>query len=166
MTRRRAAPRLSDEQREPYKLACLPDPLEDEVHKSVVRALLIFIGEPGVANRLGVMWFSVEHRNAAESPLDKALGLKPGTIEGRRRKERGVVAGTLDTIVHWMGSDGIGRSLWVEIKTRTGGVSPAQKRMRQELLLCGIPSEVARDADEYLAALTKHGVPLLAKVSA
>lgn len=118
------------------------DPSEDEIHEAVARVL-------NIALPADCCWYSVEHRNARDAQ------------EGAMRKRRGVRAGIPDvTIIH-------GRvAHFIELKTRTGSLSPAQVRMRDWLLAAGAMWALCRSVDDVLRQLRDWGIPVSARLAA
>src|SRR5208282_3113881 len=104
---------------------------EDDLHLSVRDCLSIAIAAPGVASNDGVMWFTVEMRNARDA------------IEGAKRKRKGVVAGVPDIWVFYRGT-----VLAIELKRRGGGRSKAQRDLHAQLNACEIPVLVCRSVEE------------------
>jgi hypothetical protein len=78
-----------------------------------------------------------------------------GYMRGKILKSRGLKAGVPDVLI----IDG-GRSLWVELKTRHGRLSPDQKATHAVLHRAGAIVSVCRTLEEVNAALTSWGVPL------
>ncbi len=127
----------------PFRLAAPVTP-EDDIHLSIRKALDVFIAPPGVASDAGVVWFTIEHRNAAS------------VMEGAARKGRGVVAGVPDIIVHCP----IGRAVYLEVKAHKGVLSPAQKTLHAALAKAWVSVTVVYSVDDAIAALRAQGVPM------
>lgn len=73
---------------------------------------------------------------------------------GCLRKRRGVRAGIPDVLVWYCG-----RSITIELKSRRGQCSPAQRAARKELLKAGVQWWQCRTAISALAVLYEAGVP-------
>ena len=78
-----------------------------------------------------------------------------------RAQGEGVMAGIPDLcVVHR------GRAIFIELKSRRGVMSPAQRSMLRKLEYCGCPVLLCRSAPEVEAGLRGLGVPLKATVAA
>jgi hypothetical protein len=78
-----------------------------------------------------------------------------------RAQGEGVAAGVPDLcVVHR------GRALFVELKSRRGVMSPAQRSMTQKLIYCGAEVCCCRTLPEVEAALREACVPLRGSVAA
>jgi hypothetical protein len=133
-----------------FRLIQPPVPKEDAEHKTLARSLALFLGPPGVTTPAGVLWCSIEHRNARSA------------AEGARRKACGVVGGIPDVALFWGR-----RVIWVELKRqRDGTLSPSQKIRHPELRRVGHSVLVARGAEHALALLAAEGIPLRGYISA
>jgi hypothetical protein len=78
-----------------------------------------------------------------------------------RLKGMGVVAGIPDlAIVHR------GRALFIELKTATGRLSPAQREMQRRLIYAGAAVCLCRSVAEVEASLLEAAVHLRARVAA
>lgn len=116
------------------------DPSEDQIHELVADWLrLAYL--PG--NKLGVAWYSVEHRNARSRK------------EGHDRKQRGVKAGIPDLHIFWNE-----RAFMIELKSKTGYLSQDQKDMRAELLNATVKWALARSLDEVIDQLLAWQIPV------
>lgn len=69
--------------------------------------LSLLIAPPGERSRYGVVWWSVDHANAASA------------VAGALRKKRGVISAIPDLVFHWP----VGQCGYVEIKTVDGELS-------------------------------------------
>ena len=119
-----------------------PDPTEDQLHEAVRKLL-------DVALPSNACWFTVEHRNARDA------------TEGAKRKARGVRAGVPDILICY------GRVLHtIELKARTGSLSPAQIAMRSELIGAGAYWSLCRSTDDVLKVLRDWGIPISARIAA
>ena len=115
---------------------------EDDLHRSVVQFLRIALPDDAVFYH--VPNGGQRHNKAAA----RLVGL-------------GVRAGVPDlAIVHH------GRALFIELKTRTGRLSAAQKQMMQKLIHCGAEVMACRSVRDVEAALRECGVHLRATVMA
>jgi hypothetical protein len=76
-------------------------------------------------------------------------------------KAAGVRAGVADFHCTLRG----GRTLWIELKTRDGRLSPAQKDFRREEEAIGAAYEVVRTLDELQDTLRRHGVIVRARAA-
>ena len=113
---------------------------EHNLQEQIAHLLAIEIAPAGQASCWGVLWFSIDHANAAGLP---AL-----------RTRRGIVAGVPDVFVQHNG-----RSHWIELKTAVGRVSASQRDMAAQLITAGSPVAVARDGNDVLRLLDQWGVP-------
>jgi len=123
----------------PFKLTA-PVPREHSVQAQVAHLLAIEIAPAGQASCWGVLWFSIDHANAAGLP---AL-----------RTRRGIVAGVPDVYLQHNG-----RAHFIELKTAVGRVSSAQRDMAAQLITAGSPVAVARDGNEVLQLLDQWNIP-------
>jgi hypothetical protein len=122
-------------------------PSEDDIHLSVAAMLRMLIGPEGETNALGVIWYTVEHRNARNA------------IEGAKRKKRGVVPGLPDIYTHFAGATHL-----IEMKDDDGVLSDAQKKRHPELRRAGLTVDIARTVPEVVASLEARGIPLLGRL--
>lgn len=74
---------------------------------------------------------------------------------GARFKKQGLKAGAPDNLIVWAG-----RSHFIELKSKTGRLSDAQKIVIPEIESAGAPVAVARTLEDVAAALTAWGIPL------
>lgn len=74
---------------------------------------------------------------------------------GARFKRQGLKAGAPDNLIVWDG-----RTFFVELKSKTGRISDAQKIVIPAIESAGAPVAVARTLEEVAAALTAWGIPL------
>jgi hypothetical protein len=119
------------------------DASEDQLHEAVAQFLAVAIAPPGERSEAGVLWFSVEHRNARSE------------AEGAARKRRGVVAGIPDVWVFHAS-----RMIPIELKTTTGRTSAEQIGLHGRLAVVGTPVEVCRTVEAVAAHLEACGVPM------
>lgn len=127
-----------------FRLTHPPAPTEDAEHKTLARSLGLFLGPPGITNPAGVLWFSIEHRNARSA------------AEGARRKACGVVGGIPDLVLFWGR-----RVIWLELKRqRDGTLSDSQKIRHPQLGRVGHTVLVARGSAHALELLAEEGIPL------
>jgi len=76
-------------------------------------------------------------------------GGRKGVVDGARRKAMGQLAGMPDLMIAVRG-----RVAFMEVKTPSGRVSPAQKSVHENLSAQGLPVAVVRsvdDADRFIA---------------
>ena len=76
-------------------------------------------------------------------------GSRKGVVDGARRKAMGQLAGMPDLMIAVRG-----RVAFMEVKTPSGRVSPAQKSVHENLSAQGLPVAVVRsvdDADRFIA---------------
>jgi hypothetical protein len=88
-----------------------------------------------------VFWSSLENR-----PRSRLSGLLA--------RKRGVRAGLPDTLILFRQ-----KAVFVEVKSRSGRASPAQKRVRAELVAAGCDWWMARSPRAALLGLRRSGVP-------
>ena len=115
---------------------------EDDLQRDVCRFL-------DVALPTGATYFAVPNggkRHVREAARMKGLGLRPGVPDL--------------LVIH------DGRALFVELKTKRGVMSAAQKAMQQMLAYCGCTVMLCRTVDDVEQALRNASVPLRATVSA
>lgn len=74
---------------------------------------------------------------------------------GARFKKQGLRAGVPDNAIVWGG-----QAYFIELKSKTGRISDAQKIVIPAIESAGAPVAVARTLDEVAAALTAWGIPL------
>lgn len=74
---------------------------------------------------------------------------------GARFKRQGLKPGAPDNLIVFAG-----RSHFIELKSKTGRLSDAQKIVIPEIESAGAPVAVARTLEEVAAALTAWGIPL------
>lgn len=77
-----------------------------------------------------------------------------GRIRGAILKGMGLVPGMPDWLVAHAG-----KTLWLELKTEIGRLSPAQKVCHERLRVAGHQVEVCRNIFDVIDALDRHGVP-------
>ena len=115
---------------------------EDDLQRDVCRFL-------DVALPTGATYFAVPNggkRHVREAARMKGLGLRPGVPDL--------------LVIH------NGRALFVELKTKRGVMSAAQKAMQKMLVYCGCDVMLCRSVPEVEAGLRECGVHLKASVSA
>lgn len=82
--------------------------------------------------------------------------------EAGRFKAMGVLAGVADWTIIWSNADALIPSiLFVELKSATGRASDEQKAFRAKAEATGCAYEIARTMDEFMAIISRHGVPVL-----
>lgn len=118
---------------------------EDRLHLEISQAMRMRGLPPGVLSPGGLLWYSVEHRNARSR------------AEGAARKARGVIAGLADCWLHWGPPH---KLLCVELKTAAGALSPDQKKVKKSFRDIGVSVEVVRNLNEWWQLLDLRGVPL------
>ena len=99
-------------------------------------------------------------------PDDAVANHSPG--EGKRSKaaqvalrRSGYRAGWPDIEVIWRG-----KVYFIELKTKSGVMSPAQREMTRKLIYCGAPVMLCRSLPEVEASLREACVPLRGSVAA
>lgn len=154
MTRKRRAPQAKADPRAACPHQCSPDAdvcscrdmakqrakprkLEDGLHKSIYRALLL------CTDPAKVLVVSHESRMA-------------GRNEGRARKARGVRAGWPDMQVVWAP----GKMALIELKYGKGRMSEDQVAMHATLNALGVPVATCNSLDAVLAFLRAQDCPL------
>lgn len=123
----------------PFKLT-YPDPAEDSIHEAVAKLLWVALPDD-------VWWSTIEHRNAKDAR------------EGAMRKARGVKPGVPDILLCYGGA-----LYCIEMKTRTGTLSPAQKDRRIELKRAGAHWAICRSVDDVIRQLRAWGIPINARI--
>jgi len=87
-------------------------------------------------------------------------GGKRHVREAARMKGLGVKAGISDIcVIHR------GRAAFIELKSATGRMSPAQREMARKLIYCGAAVCMCRSVEEVEASLLEACVPLKARLS-
>lgn len=123
--------------KKPFKLVA-PDPDEDQCQASIVSLFDRILPEDQVA------WSHFPAGGYYLSPAARArlyrLGLKQGWP---------------DLLICYEPC----RSLWLEVKTRTGQLRPAQRSMHIRLRAMGHKVVVVRSIEDVIAALMEYGVP-------
>jgi len=76
--------------------------------------------------------------------------------EGARLKWTGTLAGIPDVIV----IAPVGRIFFLEFKTKTGRLSPAQRAVFDQLVAHGAPCAIIRSLDDVLKAFDAWGIPM------
>ena len=80
-----------------------------------------------------------------------------GMVRGAQIKAAGARNGTPDMLfVH------LGRAYWIELKTKTGRVSPAQQECHAGLKQAGAEVAICRSIEDVEAALLRWSIPLRA----
>lgn len=126
-------------------------PLEDADHMALARILTIAIAPAGQVSDLGVMWYSLELRNARSR------------VEGARRKARGCVAGMPDLCVRWKDRrrEALAETYWIELKRRKHGrVADVQSEMHERLSAIGDTVAVCRGWQEAFAQIKEWRIPM------
>jgi hypothetical protein len=122
----------------PFRLTP-PDPKEDELQASVANVLHYALhGRP-------VVWTHFP-----------AGGYELGPGAAARLKRLGLTSGIPDLLFMWSE----GRTLWIELKTRTGRVSAAQAAMHEKLRSLGFLVSLCRSIEDVVAALEIASVPM------
>jgi hypothetical protein len=87
--------------------------------------------------------------------------------EGKRSKaaqvtlrRSGYQAGWPDIEILWRG-----KTLFIELKSAAGRLSPAQRETQRKLIYCGFDVCVCRSPEDVQAALLEIGIPLKARLS-
>lgn len=119
------------------KLKLTGEPNEDELQQSIADLLDWVLDEDVDWSHFPAGGYQLN--GAARGRLYR-LGLKPGFP---------------DILICYSG----GRDLWLEVKTRFGVTSQAQKKRHERLRANGHPVVVVRCVDDVLAALRTHKVP-------
>lgn len=123
-------------------IAKIPPEREAGIHVRVADMLDAIIGQRGITNSNGVLWFSVEQAT-------------PGAGARIERSKRGVVSGQPDV---WLVSDA--RLHGIELKRpKLGRTSDDQRALHAELMKAGCRIAIARSCEDVLAALIAWGVP-------
>lgn len=125
----------------PFKLT-EPKIYEHPLQRQMAGLLRLEIGLEGELSQFGVIWWAVDHANAASAGV------------GAMRKARGVIAGIPDIyLTH------LGRAFQIEIKTRDGIMSEPQMFLFANLLDSGAPVAVIDRAEQLLAVLDQWRIP-------
>ena len=111
------------------------DPSEDQIHVAVAEYLTL-------ALPVEVWWSSIEHRNARNAR------------EGANRKKRGVKAGVPDLLFCWRGN-----LYAIELKTRTGSLSPDQITQRSLIRCADARWALCRSLDDVIDKLREWEIP-------
>lgn len=90
-----------------------------------------------------------------QSTANKPRSKVAGAIE----KSMGAVKGWPDLTLYGPANDGKPYAWFIEVKTRTGRVSPDQHSVHDRLRDIGFPVEVARSLDDVRAFIAKHNLP-------
>ena len=153
----------------PFKLTA-PNPTENAEHEALADALRVAIGEPGIVNADGVLWYSTETRNAVSQERwdDKRQKVVRFSLEGQRRQRCGVVPGMPDVTVRRVIALGSPREGWqfptftwhVELKEIGGVCSKVQLARHAELRKLGDAVLVAEGWPEAMRLLRLVGVPM------
>jgi hypothetical protein len=111
-------------------------PSEAQIQQAIIKYLKIALPDHALI-----------HATLAEG----VRGGRQGMIDGARRKAMGQMAGMPDILIF-----AYGRGFCLEVKTKTGRLSPAQKHVHEILQRQGIPCAVVRsvdDADAFAASM-------------
>lgn len=104
-------------------------PSENDEHRALADFLRMALGEPGIVNSDGVLWFSTELRNAHSK------------AEGARRKAVGCVPGQPDITIRYTCAN----IFHIELKrTKRGGASKDQRQFHKQLRLLGDEVAICR----------------------
>lgn len=140
--------KVINEQKRQSRQHCMAFDLE-EPFQIETASLLDF-----VLDKTKTFWFHVPNQSPfnAESPhLIRA---------GARMKKQGRKAGIPDNCVVWDG-----RCFFIELKSRNGKPSPAQKVVIPALEAAGAPVVIAYTLEEVMDALAAWGIPLRATLA-
>ena len=74
----------------------------------------------------------------------KGRPIRRAAIAWKKLQDMGARAGVLDLTIHWLGDDGIVRTVYFEVKSQEGRLSDNQKDFMVDLDACGIPHYVIR----------------------
>lgn len=99
-------------------------------------------------------WFHIPNQGAFREESRRTA------IAGARFKKQGLKAGVPDNCVIWDG-----KAHFVELKSRNGRPSPAQKIVIPALQAAGSPVVIAYSLEEVMDALTAWGIPLRATLA-
>lgn len=121
----------------PPKLKLRGEPTEDELQASIANLLDWVLTED-------VVW---SHFPAG--------GYELGVAASARLYRLGLKKGFPDIEICYTP----GRTLWLEVKTRFGVTSKAQRKKHEQLQAIGHPVVVVRRVEDVLAALETYGVP-------
>ena len=113
------------------------EPTEDQLHQSIADLLKWILPDD-------VGW---SHFPAGGYALSRG--------GGARLYRLGLTTGWPDLMITYSG----GRTLWLEVKTRFGVTSRAQRKRHEQLQANGHPVVVVRRASDVIAALETYGVP-------
>jgi hypothetical protein len=83
-----------------------------------------------------------------------------GKARGGILKAAGAKIGTPDVLVIFAG-----RAHWIELKTKSGEVSPAQSDAMRALEKAGCPCAIARSLDDVIFALKRWQIPMRARAA-
>ena len=89
----------------------------------------------------------------------RGLPVPKAALAWKKLEKMGARSGVLDLIIHWLGADGIGRTVYFEIKSEEGTLSGNQKDFITDITRCGIPHYVIRSLAECQAAARAVGLP-------
>ena len=120
---------------------------EDGLHMAISQWLRWNVAPPGERSDAGVIWWSIEHRNAKSS------------IEGANRKVRGVIAGIPDTQFFWPEGEG-SRCGLIELKFGKGTRSDEQKALHGVLAASGVLVATCYSLIEVVEQLAAWSVPV------
>ena len=112
-----------------------PEPSEFQIQSALIKRLRLQC-------RPGVTYFAVPN---GELRPDK---------QGAKLKAMGVRPGVSDLIFFWGGPN----VLCLELKSRTGSLTPEQKIFRDEISIKGCSFEVAHSIDQAVKILIHHGI--------
>jgi hypothetical protein len=118
-----------------------PVVLEHPLQKTICDVLRLEIAPAGKVSLDGVCWWGVDHANFA--------GEIPGIRIGR-----GIIAGIPDLFLLHRG-----RSFFIEIKSETGQLSPAQMSVGAAIMAAGGQIGVVTTVESVLACLDEWKIP-------
>ena len=96
-------------------------------------------------------WTCIPHEVGAMSLGEK--GFRSAQARYAKAKAMGLITGSADYVFVW--PDGGG---WIELKTKTGSLSPAQRDFREWCMASGSSFAVCRSVDEVREILFEWGV--------
>jgi hypothetical protein len=101
-------------------------------------------------NKLGLASFVIAHHSANE---------REGLVAGAKAKAMGQMAGFWDWVFIWSDDNDRPKIAFIELKWDKGRLSENQRRFCALLDILRIPHAIARNLDEYIAAVRSLGIP-------
>ena len=101
--------------------------------------------------RLAATWTCIPHEVGAVK--SNSLSFKMAQARYAKAKAMGLITGSADYVFVWDGGGG-----WIELKTETGTLSPAQKDFRDWANATGSNHAVCRTLDDVVSTLFSWGV--------